>query len=215
MSLLVAVANLKGGCGKSTIAVNLACALAGKRTVTLVDADGQGTATQYASAGLLPVRSEHMPLEDSRDLDRWLRRVLAIQADYVVLDAPPHVGTVTKAIVGISDLVLIPCTPSTADLVATIPAVELVRETRAANRSQSPHCLLIPSRVDRRTISGREIEEALTRVGEPIGPAIHQRAALVDAFTSGMWIGQFAPESGGHEDFSTLAEKVRKIANSK
>jgi chromosome partitioning protein len=213
MGYLIAVVNLKGGCGKSTIAVNLACALAGRRAkVALMDADMQGTATQYASSGRLPVQSEHVPLEDARDVDRWIRRVLSITADYVVLDAPSHVGTVTKAIVGISDLVLIPCTPSTADLIATIPAVDLVRETRAANRSDSPKCLLIPSRVDRRTVSGREIEDALKRIGEPVGPAIHQRAALVDAFTAGLWIGEFALESDAHEDFKTLAEKVRRMA---
>ena len=36
----IAIANLKGGIGKSTIAVNLSCALAHRRsTVTVVDAD--------------------------------------------------------------------------------------------------------------------------------------------------------------------------------
>ena len=39
MARLIAVANLKGGCGKSTIAVNLACELAQKTTVELIDAE--------------------------------------------------------------------------------------------------------------------------------------------------------------------------------
>jgi Mrp family chromosome partitioning ATPase len=42
MGKLVAVGNLKGGTGKSTIAVNLACALAdAAHTVALVDADSR------------------------------------------------------------------------------------------------------------------------------------------------------------------------------
>ncbi|HEY5868974.1 MAG TPA: ParA family protein [Candidatus Tectomicrobia bacterium] len=46
MTQFIAVANLKGGCGKSTIAVNLACAMVRPRhAVVLVDADTQGTAT--------------------------------------------------------------------------------------------------------------------------------------------------------------------------
>ena len=39
MTKIVAIANLKGGVGKSTLATNIACALAGDRGVTLVDAD--------------------------------------------------------------------------------------------------------------------------------------------------------------------------------
>ena len=48
MGSLIAVGNLKGGTGKSTIAVNLACALAdGGGSVVLVDADAQGTAVDW------------------------------------------------------------------------------------------------------------------------------------------------------------------------
>ncbi len=41
---IIAVANLKGGVGKSTIAVNLACELAIRQSVVVVDADSQATA---------------------------------------------------------------------------------------------------------------------------------------------------------------------------
>ncbi len=51
----IAVANLKGGTGKTTIALNLASALAARPSVTVVDADIQGTAAAYAKAGGLPV----------------------------------------------------------------------------------------------------------------------------------------------------------------
>ena len=42
---IVVVGNLKGGTGKSTVAVNLACAMRGDgKRVALLDADPQGTA---------------------------------------------------------------------------------------------------------------------------------------------------------------------------
>ena len=211
MAYVVAIANLKGGSGKSCIAVNLACELANKAAVVLVDADEQGTAARYCSSGLLPVTCEHLPLVgDARATDRWASRVLAIAADYVVLDAPPHVGAATKAIIGIADLVVVPVSASPADLWATIPAVQLVRTVRAS-RAKGPGCLLVPSRVDSRTTAGREIEEALQKLGEPVGPIVHQRAAFVDALTVGKWIGDYAAHSDAHQDIAALGKRVERI----
>jgi chromosome partitioning protein len=208
---VIAVANLKGGCGKSTIAVNLACELARRRSsVVLVDADAQGTAAYWSSHGSLPLQCLSMPLDNVRDAERWAARVLDIKADYVVLDAPPHVGSATEAAVAIADLVLVPVTASGADLAATISGLDLIRQVRATRQDGGPLCLLIPSKIDRRTLSGREIESALKPFGEPIGPAIHQRAAIVDAFGAGQWIGDFAPDSAGHQDIQDLASTIRK-----
>jgi chromosome partitioning protein len=210
MAYVIAVGNLKGGVGKSTIAVNLACELASKRVkVALVDADAQGTTAHYASFGFLPLTWEHYPVDDSK-VERWIQHVLAVDSDFLVIDAPPHVGAVTQAIIGISDLAIVPCTPSSADLVATLPTIELVRKVRSARADKGPRCLLIPSRVDRRTIAGREIDQALASFGEPIGPAIHQRTGFIDAFSAGRWIGDYAPDSDAHSDIRALAKRVRQ-----
>ncbi len=48
MTKKVAFVSMKGGVGKTTIAVNLACALADENTsVALVDTDVQATATEW------------------------------------------------------------------------------------------------------------------------------------------------------------------------
>jgi cellulose biosynthesis protein BcsQ len=53
--------------GQSTIAANLACELyTRKHAVVLVDANDQGTASEWAQAGKFPVRCVSMPIHTTR-----------------------------------------------------------------------------------------------------------------------------------------------------
>jgi len=208
---VIAVVNLKGGCGKSTIAVNLACELAcGGQRVWLVDNDAQGTATHWLSYGRLPIKGQFMPLENEDDGEVLIREVAARNDRFVVVDAPAHVRAATLAAGKIADLVLMPVTASGVDLVATKAAVELIRGARAA-RGGAPKCLIVPSKIDRRTDAGRRIDEQLNSFGEPVGPAVHQRTAFIEAFGAGQWIGEFAPQSPAHYDISSLAIATKRM----
>ena len=208
---VIAVVNLKGGCGKSTIAVNLACELASNSdSVLLLDNDSQGTSMHWSSHGRLPIKGEFMPLENEQDGERLVRTVAARTERYIVLDAPAHVGAATLAAGKIADLVLIPVTASGVDLLATRAAVDLVHQARILRRSGVPRCLIVPSKIDRRTDAGRQIDEQLRAFGETIGPSIHQRTAFVEAFAAGKWIGEHAPQSAAHYDITSLAVAVKR-----
>ncbi len=207
---IIAVVNLKGGVGKSTIAINLACELAGSQSVVVVDADIQATAADWAGRGELPARVEALPLDAGSRVGPWVERVLTLQANHVVIDCPPHLGPATLAATGIADMVLVPVTPSGADLVATDAALALVHDAQAARKDGGPLCLLVPNKVDRRTAVGRELAAALERFDEPVGPEIYQRAALVDAFAVGAWIGQYAPRNEARGQFRDLAIAVKR-----
>jgi chromosome partitioning protein len=209
--LVIALVNLKGGCGKSTIAVNLACELAaGGDPVLLLDNDAQGTSSHWLSHRHLPIQGEFMPLETDADGERMARAVSARRERFIVLDAPAHVGAATQAAGKIADLVLIPVTPSGIDLVATGAAVELIRQARLIRRTGAPKCIVVPSKIDRRTDAGRRIEEQLRSFGESVGPAVHQRTAFVEAFGAGRWIGDHMPQSPAHYDIASLAIAVKR-----
>lgn len=214
MGNLIAVGNLKGGTGKSTIAVNLACALgADGATVVLIDADGQGTASDWHAGHRLPVPVETLPLGSERDAQKWVARVISLKAgaDYVVVDLPPQIGSGIASALLIADLFLIPVTPSGVDLRATGKALDLLRRARAVRGATKPACMLVPSRVDRRTVIGRRIHLTLERFGLRVGPAIRQRSAHVEAFGAGAWIGAHAPASPAYREIRLLKDRVLEM----
>lgn len=217
---IIAIGNLKGGTGKSTLAVNLACALgsAAKTRAVLVDADSQGTAMEWAARGRLPVAVEAMPFEPDaapaagKGDGAWLQAVNALAAnnDFVVVDLPPHLGTSIVLALVAADLFVVPVTPSGADIKATTKAIDLLRQARNVRGNGKPGCLLVPSRVDRRTAAGKEIEAVLHDFGEPVAPAVGQRSAHVDAFTAGEWIGTYAPRTSAHDEIQALTAIIRR-----
>ena len=229
MGKIIAVANLKGGVGKSTIAVNLACALADNaQRILIVDADSQGTSSFWDSQGKLPVETKGMPLDDrtastgwlarlifDKDANdrarvrRWKRSLKSSFAAYVVVDCPPHEGLATRAALAVADLVIMPVTASAADLVATASAIELVGKARARRKDKGPRCLLVPSRVDRTTSTGRQIESVLKQFGQPLAPALCQRVAFADSIAFGQWVGDYRPNGPAHYEVMALARAVK------
>jgi chromosome partitioning protein len=191
--------------------VNLACELAGDgEPVVLLDNDSQGTSNHWLEKGRLPIWGEFMPLENDGDGEQLVRKMASRNERYVVLDAPAHVEAAAEAAAKIADLVLVPVTASGVDLLATETVVSLIRKARVLRRSVTPKCLIVPSKIDRRTDAGRRIDEQVQRFGESVGPAIHQRTAFIDAFGTGQWIGDYAPESSAHYDITALATAVKR-----
>lgn len=206
---IIALANLKGGVGKSTLAVSIAGALAPKSA--LIDADPQATATAWAEAGNLPFPVTEAPLTGD-NVAGWIEAALGIDAPFLVIDLPPMLGDATAAALAIADLAVIPVTASGADLKATNRAIDLIHAARASRGDGKPAVLMVPSKVDIRTAAGAEIQAVLHDYGEPVGPVISQRVAHADAFTAGQWIGDYAKGSAAHSEVKALASVVKRLA---
>jgi chromosome partitioning protein len=158
MGKIIAIGNLKGGVGKTTLAVNAACQMAEeRRQIVLVDADTQASASGWAATGVLPIACKPLPLDTDRQAAKWIAAVrqVAADADFAVIDLPPHIGAVMASAMIVADKLVLPVGASALDLRAAGKTLDLLREAQRERGDGLPSCLLVPARVDRRRTAGR------------------------------------------------------------
>ena len=209
---ILSICGRKGGCGKTTLAVHLSAEFAQRdRGVVLIDCDIQGSAHQWAEPGNLPMDVHHMSLDDDESVVDWSHNVRELETDLVFLDSPPHLDSALGGVIGISDIVLVPCSPSGLDLVATAETISLIREVRDLRDDGGPAILIVPNRVDKRTASGRELMVVLKDMNEQVANGLGARMAFSDAFNAGQWVGDFARHRTAHREIRVLADDVADI----
>lgn len=210
MGQIIASANLKGGTGKTTIAVNLACALAEDgHSVALVDVDPQATAVEWAGSGHLPVDVLGEPPFDLHGQGRWTRKVTALaqDRDVVIIDLPPLVWRVLSSGLLIADLVLVPVTPSPLDVG---PTAEVLRQIRMSRESRQlrPKSLLVPNRVDLAANYDAETRMAVESLNDRWGPVLRDHTDFVNAATAGRWVGDYDTDGPAARDVRRLRTAV-------
>jgi chromosome partitioning protein len=195
MELVITVAQQKGGAGKTTLAANLAAALAATRRVALLDIDPQRTLRRWHA---LRADQPQVPVLGFSDLAGWrlpaeLDR-LGRAHDVLVIDSPPVLDTDARLAVRAASLVLVPVQPSPPDLWAAEGTLALA----AAERR--------PARV----VLNRVPAQSRLRAG--VAAALHatlgNRAAYAQAFAAGLGITEAAPRSAAAAELRALVEEV-------
>jgi chromosome partitioning protein len=129
---IIAIGQQKGGVGKSSLAINLACqAVASGKMGAVVDMDAeQGTTARWGKR-----RSPAEPLvimADARTLSNELAKLPSAGAEWAFLDLPGRSAPIATAGMRAADFVLIPCRPVDVDIEASITTVQgIVRAGKA------------------------------------------------------------------------------------
>src|SRR6516165_3952382 len=154
------------------------------------------------------------PLKTADDVIDQAPRIVS-QFDVVVADGPAGLSEVTRALLLVSDMALLPCGPSGLDLSAAQDAIRVVRQAQEI-RKGPPRALLVPNKIESNQRLSRELLETADRIGIAQLRPIKKRAALADSFGQGTVVWRLpgtkdiADEL--HEFFTQVAKYETEIA---
>ncbi len=204
MAVVITIAQQKGGTGKTTLAANIAAALAATRRVALLDIDPQHSLVRWY--GLRKASAAPLTFSDvsgwrlAGELDR-----LRAAHDYVVIDSPPHIDTDARLAIRAADIVLVPVQPSAPDVWAAEGTLKLA----AAEKRRAAVVL------NRVPTAGR-LREAMTAqlvaAGAPLlRTAIGNRTGFATAFAEGLGVTESAPRSIAANELRAALSELLEI----
>ena len=207
---IIAVANTKGGCGKTTIAINLAAAfVADGHEVLLLDVDTQESASDWRSIDPNMAASFEVREIGREDLLRQAR-TLRRQYDMVIIDCPPHYAPESVAPIRVADLVLVPVQPSPFDLWGSDRAVDLIK-TRQEAAGGSPIATCVVSRAISNTALQRSMAAALKRYEMPVlKSGTTQRVAYATTAAEGKTVfdGRRTP---ARQEMEAMRDEIKEL----
>lgn len=204
---VITVAQQKGGAGKTTLAANLAVALAATRRVAVLDIDPQKSLTRWHT-----LRSARDPAPAAlafSDLSGWrlaaeLER-LRREYDVVLVDSAPHVDSDARRAIRGADLVVVPVQPSPPDIWAAEGTLKLAAEEKR------PACLVL-----NRVAGGTKLREVVDRELHGRGlvalpSVLGNRTAFSLAFAQGLGVTEWAPKTVAAAELQALADALMRI----
>jgi len=191
MPSIFAIANPKGGSGKTTVSIILAGEFAKHGySVAIVDADPQGSSYQWhatsVARGLRPGGVYLVRASDDRTLAQAIERL--DDYDVVIIDTPGYYGSVLVQSALRADLVVLPCKVHTFDASQVVRTLRnLEQHATEAQLPMSAHRVLFNEydSLDRNTRPLREVLTYLTSENVPVCENALYRRVTYRTMTSG------------------------------
>lgn len=185
----ILVTNAKGGCGKSTLATNLAAYYASEGYATaLVDYDPQ----ESALAWLEERPEEYAEITAIAGFQGGLRQVPR-QCEYVIIDSPARAhGKELTELVRRAETIIVPVLPSPIDIKAAERFVdELMHVAKVADKKAK--VAVVANRVKENTLIFDELDSYLSRLKAPYVTSLREAQNYIRAYQRGLGIHELPP----------------------
>jgi len=232
MRHVLAVVNQKGGAGKTTTTVNLAAALVErKKRVLVVDLDAQASASSWLGTSGQAELFELLTAGDGRleelvqksyaggveevgaeTIFRRLIDALPDRWDFVLLDCPPSLGTLSVSALVAARGVLVPVEASVLALSGLAALIKTVETVKQRLNPELEITAIVPCRVDARTNLAQDVVDRLReRFGKLVTrTVIRETVKLREAPSFRKPITEYDPHGHGAEDFRAVAGELLK-----
>jgi chromosome partitioning protein len=180
----IMVLNAKGGCGKSTIATNLASYYATQeKKVALADYDPQRSSLDW-----LAKRPADRPVIEGVEGYKHGLRNLPRSADIVVIDVPARVhGPELTEMVRHAETIIVPVLPSSIDIQAASKFLEDLADVGRIERKEAK-VAVVGNRVRENTLIADELDEYLDSLKTPYVAKLREAQNYIRAYTRGLGI---------------------------
>lgn len=206
---VIAVVAQKGGCGKTTVATNLARSFQRDgRRVLLVDCDNQKTATDWS----LMADGEEVPTVTQQQRPNLERAIpeLGASFDLVIIDGAAQIQKMSVSAIRSADLVLVPVQPTAADYWSAEELASIVQARREATGGR-PKAALVKSRAIVGSNLSVGLDDALARLELPVLEGTCQRVAYARALGSGRGVQDLSPSSKAAAEIDQLTNEVKQL----
>jgi len=186
----IMVINAKGGCGKTTLATNIAGFYANKgNAVAIADFDPQGSSLDWLKARPED-RPEIIGIDASGGSFRAPRNL-----DTLILDVPAAVhGKILTALVRRAESLVIPVLPSPIDMRAAAHFIEELLLVGKVNRDEVK-LAVVANRVKENTLIFHTLEKFLRRLKIPRIATLRDTQNYIRSAERGVSIFEMAPSS--------------------
>jgi chromosome partitioning protein len=211
---IISIINLKGGCGRSTLATNLAGELAKTASTLLFDCDvPQCTSASWYALRDRSDRSKNLTIDTASTHQELIEKLSnCLDAEFLIIDSPPRLAEMARAMIVVSDLVLIPIATSAAEIWATSDMMNLVEE---AKKVRPIEARMVWARHRENTRLAKELVEEIKNVLTI--PLLKTSMGLRVAYQEALGLGLTGTETGDRtakKEVINLVDEIKKILNS-